>query len=124
MDDRKKVSHGDIVNAFKEKIEEFQKRRFEAPRLLTLEEIEQAPDYALIYKEVRADWRKDALRSLQEDMVETSIAPVEKHGGTLYGRGMDTNICPEMFGGPEDECQVRYWLGRPTEEQREATPWE
>ena len=94
------------------------------PRLLTLEEIEQAPDYTLIYEEVRMDWRACKVDDLMEDRVEYQIAPVEKRGGTLYGSGMDTNICPEMFGGPEDECQVRYWSGRPSEELREATPWE
>lgn len=92
-------------------------------RLLTLEEIEQAPDYTLIYEEVRMDWRACKVDDLKEDRVEYQIAPVEKRGGTLYGSGMDTNICPEMFGGPEDECRVRYWSGRPSEEQREATPW-
>ena len=93
------------------------------PQLLTLEEIEQAPDYTLIYEEVRMDWRACKVDDLKEDRVEYQIAPVEKRGGTLYGSGMDTNICPEMFGGPEDECRVRYWSGRPSEEQREATPW-
>ena len=95
-----------------------------APRVLTLEEIEQAPDYSLLYEEVRIDWSVCAVEEFREDKVETSIAPMEKRGGTLYGSGMNTDICPDMFvGEPGSECQVRYWLGRPTDQQREATPW-
>ena len=93
-------------------------------RVLTLEEIEQAPDYSLLYEEVRIDWSVCAVEKYREDKVETSIAPMEKRGGTLYGSGMNTDICPDMFvGEPGSECQVRYWLGRPTDQQREATPW-
>ena len=93
-------------------------------RLLTLEEIEKAPDYTLIYEEVRIDWRACHVESMKEDKVEYNFAPVEKRGDKLFGSGMDTDICPDMFGESGSECQVRYWLGRPTDEQREATPWE
>jgi hypothetical protein len=95
-------------------------------RVMTYEEIKAAPDYSVLWEEVRIVWDDPNARLLPgitPGTVETSIAPVEKIGLTLYGSGMNSSITPELVatGGPDI---VRYWSSRPTEAQREAEPWQ
>lgn len=95
-------------------------------RVMTYEEIKVAPDYSVLWEEVRIVWDDPNARLLPgitPGTVETSIAPVEKIGLTLYGSGMNSSITPELVatGGPDI---VRYWSSRPTEAQREAEPWQ
>ena len=95
-------------------------------RVMTYEEIKVAPDYSVLWEEVRIVWDDPNARLLPgitPGTVETSIAPVEKIGLTLFGSGMNSSITPELVatGGPDI---VRYWSSRPTEAQREAEPWQ
>lgn len=95
-------------------------------RVMTYEEIKAAPDYSVLWEEVRIVWDDPNARLLPgitPGTVETSIAPVEKIGLTLFGSGMNSSITPELvaMGGPDI---VRYWSSRPTEAQREAEPWQ
>jgi hypothetical protein len=95
-------------------------------RVMTYEEIKAAPDYSVLWEEVRIVWDDPNARLLPgitPGTVETSIAPVEKIGLTLFGSGMNSSITPELVatGGPDI---VRYWSSRPTEAQREAEPWQ
>ena len=93
-------------------------------RLLSEAEIAIAPEQALLYEEVRVDWG-DAAESLSGQQIETDIAPVEKRGEQLVGNGVNRDIGPGMFTeGEDNQVRIRYWLGRPTEEQRKNTPWE
>lgn len=93
-------------------------------RLLTEPEIAIAPDRALLYEEVRVDWG-DPEDSPSGQQIETDIAPVEKRGEQLVGNGVNRGIGPGMFTeGEDNQVRIRYWLGRPSEEQRENTPWE
>ena len=109
-------------------------------RLLKYTEILDAPELSVLYEEVRVDWGEDAEE--HDARVETEIAPVEKRGGLLIGSGVEIEIAPvEKRGGLligsgmlqeitpgmfEDgvDVRLRYWSGRPTEEQRANTPWE
>lgn len=90
-------------------------------RLLEYTEILDAPELSVLYEEVRVDWGEDAEE--HDARVEIEIAPVEKRGGLLIGSGMNQEIRPDMFEDGGD-VRLRYWSGRPTEEQRANTPWE
>ena len=85
-------------------------------RLLTYEEIEQLPEFAVVWEEWRGwapEYRENALE----------IAPVARMGNGLAGNGITTIILPEMMDGDE-EGQSRWWTALPTQEQREETPWQ
>lgn len=90
-------------------------------RLLEYTEILDAPELSVLYEEVRVDWGEDAEE--HDARVETEIEPVEKRGGLLIGSGINQEIKMDMFEDGED-VRLRYWSGRPTEEQRANTPWE
>lgn len=90
-------------------------------RLLDHAEIQAAPELSVLYEEVRVDWGEDA--EDHDARVETAIAPMEKRGGLLIGAGLLQEIKMDMFEDGED-VRLRFWSGRPTEEQRANTPWE
>lgn len=85
-------------------------------RLLSFEEIQRLPEYAVVWEE----WR-----GLPEEYRPTDwgVAPVAKIGGGLAGNGIITFIMPEMMDGNENDGQSRWWTNMPTPEQRERTPW-
>ncbi len=85
-------------------------------RLLSFEEIQQLPEYAVVWEE----WR-----GLPEEYrpSDWGIAPVARIGGGLAGNGIITFIEPGMMDGNEDDGQSRWWTSLPTPEQRRATPW-
>lgn len=85
-------------------------------RLLSFEEIQQLPEYAIVWEE----WR-----GLPEEYrpSDWGIAPVARIGGGLAGNGIITFIDPGMMDGNEDDGQSRWWTNVPTPEQRRATPW-
>ena len=93
----------------------------EKPRLLTLEEIRALPDYTIVYEEHRFDWSRCPLEDFREDGVDIELVPVEKAGDRLTGLSGYDVIDEQIFG--RDEVTTRVWLGRPTDEQREAEPW-
>lgn len=92
-------------------------------RLLTYREIERAPEGTLLFEEVRVDWGSDE-ESPNGQRIETEIAPMEKQGQKLIGSGLNVVIEPGMFVDGDSAVLFRYWLGRPSEEQRAETPWE
>jgi len=95
----------------------------EKPRLLTLEEIKALPDYTIVYEEHRFDWSDCPVEQFREDKIDIEMAPVEKVGDRLSSiTGYDV-IDDRLFVQGETD-RVRVWLGRPTDEQREAEPWE
>lgn len=96
-------------------------------RLLTLDEIQAAPDERVLWEEVRIDWARLAGPSKYHAMVhggtvEIQIAPVVKVGDQLIGGWGDTDISPEMFGD-HNSGWIRYWDARPTDQEREAAAW-
>lgn len=102
----------------------------EKARTLTLEEIQALPDHTVLWEEVKVVWLASMVRKIHGERigltpgtVEVEMAPVEKRGAKVVGSGFFVEIAPEMFGGKKGEY-VRYWLGRPTDEQREAEPWQ
>ena len=76
------------------------------PRLITEQEMRDAEPGAVIYCE-------------QRDEVRTYLTPLIKY---------DDGVFENRFLGAEPEAtqlpNVRFWTSRPTDEQREATPWE
>lgn len=97
-------------------------------RLLTLDEIEAAPDGSVLWEEVRIDWQKfagppETQAFVRESTVDVDIAPVEKMGEKLNGSGCVTYIQPKMFGDHNSDW-IRYWDARPTDQEREAEPWQ
>lgn len=84
-------------------------------RLLSFEEIQQLPEYAVVWEEWRGTSEEYRHSSLE-------IAPVAKIGGRLAGNSIITFIMPGMMDGDENG-QSRWWTAMPTEKQREETPW-
>lgn len=75
------------------------------PRVMTEQEMRDAEPGAVIYCE-------------QRDEVRTYLTPLIKY---------DDGVFENRFLGAEPEAtqlpNVRFWTSRPTDEQREATPW-
>lgn len=84
-------------------------------RLLSYEEIQQLPEFAVVWEEWRG-WEDE----YRENGLE--IAPVARMGSGLAGNGIITYIAPDMMDGDEDG-QSRWWTAMPTAKQREETPW-
>ena len=84
-------------------------------RLLSFNEIQLLPEYAVVWEE----WRE-----LPEEYRPTDwgIAPVARIGAGLAGNGIITFIEPAMMDSSEDG-QSRWWTAMPTAKQREETPW-
>ena len=85
-------------------------------RLLSFEEIEALPEFAVVWEEWRGwdeEYRENALE----------IAPVAKIGNGMAGNGIVTIRDPDMMAGSENG-QSRWWTALPTNEQREGTPWQ
>lgn len=84
-------------------------------RLLSFNEIQLLPEYAVVWEE----WHE-----LPEEYRPTDwgIAPVARIGAGLAGNGIITFIEPAMMDSSEDG-QSRWWSSLPTPEQRRTTPW-
>lgn len=84
-------------------------------RLLSYEEIQRLPEFAVVWAEWRG-WSEE----YRENVLE--IAPAARIGNDLAGNGIITPIGPGMMDGDESG-QSRWWTSLPTPEQREETPW-
>ena len=78
------------------------------PRVMTVDEINQLSNGETVWVEI-SDGR---------------LLPMMVEDGTLMRWGYMWRICDEAFCTHEEgECAARAWTSRPTDEQREATPW-
>lgn len=75
------------------------------PRVITLEELENLQNGVAVFVEF-SDGR---------------LLPMLVEDGCLMRRGYLWMICEDAFRG--DDYDARCWTSRPTDEQREATPW-
>ena len=79
--------------------------KVQEPRMMTEQEMRDAEPGAVIYCE-------------QRDEVRTYLTPLIKY---------DDGVFENRFLGAEPEAaqlpNIRFWTSRPTDEQREATPW-
>ncbi len=92
-------------------------RQLAAPaRLLTYEEIQHLPEYAVVWEE----WRG---LPEEERPSDWGIAPVARMADGLASNGIITYIAPGMMDGNEDG-QSRWWTSFPTSGQRKETPWQ
>ena len=79
------------------------------PRVMTVDEINQLSNGETVWVEI-SDGR---------------LLPMMVEDGTLMRWGYMWRICDEAFCTHEEgECAARAWTSRPTDEQRETTPWE
>lgn len=87
------------------------------PRVLTVEELRQLPAQTIVWIDY---WDGE------EKKLGTMMAGMKCYDGTLVDEeasvynDFEKDMTPDRFDG----SRWRFWLGKPTEEQRKAVPWQ
>lgn len=95
------------------------------PRVLTLKELRKLTIGTVVWREYRYfDEEYGTMEvEMQPTLATLSGGPYDGRLTLTDGISMDCLENPSLLEPDPDGSQARYWSGKPSDEQREATPW-